>query len=458
MDDRSAMSAGDPLLERATGNLSRAIRFKTISHQDHSRVEIKEFISFHDFLEKAYPLVHGRLHKEMVGTASLLYAWPGKDPAARPVVLMAHIDVVPIAPGTLDDWTHPPFEGVAADGCIWGRGTMDCKGQLIAVMEAVERLLEEGYAPRRTIYLAFGQDEEVDGYEGASRIAALLGSRGVEPELVVDEGGALAEIRIPGFERPIAAVGIAEKGYLTLELKVETRGGHSSMPPKHTAIGILARAIRRLEGNPFPVRIDATTRKSLERLLPELPTYARIALGNPRVLNLLMKLLFSRIDLVSPMVRTTTAATIFEGGTKDNVLPQEASAAVNFRILPGDSIDRVVKRVNRTIRDKRVKIRILGHATPPTGESSVDSEGFGILERTIRDISEDSVTVPYLVVGMTDARHYTSISDSVYRFCPMRVSKGDQDLAHGTDERLSIANLNEMIGFYERLLKNSSVE
>lgn len=456
MTDVPTSCASDPLLERAIENLSEAIRFETISHQDPSRVDIEEFHSFHAFLERAYPLVHGRLQKEVVGDASLLYTWPGEAPDAKPVVLAAHIDVVPIAPGTLGDWTHPPFEGVTADGCIWGRGTMDCKGQLIAIMEAVEKLLSEGYTPRRTVYLAFGQDEEVDGYQGADRIAALLQSREVEPELVVDEGGALADIRMPGFRRPIAAVGIAEKGYLTLELKVETKGGHSSMPPKHTAIGILARAIHRLEERPFPVRIEATTRKSLDRLVPELPFYMRIALGNARVLGALMKVLLSRIDLVSPMVRTTTAATIVEGGTKDNVLPQEASAAINFRILPGDSIDRVVKRVKRTIKDKRVNISILGHATPPSGESRVDSDGFGILDRTIKDICPESVTVPYLVVGMTDARHYTRISQSVYRFCSMRVSRADQDLAHGTDERLRLTNFREIIEFYERLIKNSS--
>jgi carboxypeptidase PM20D1 len=456
MTDDSARTAGDPLLERAIENLSQAIRFQTISHQDPSRVDIEEFHSFHAFLERAYPLLHGRLRKEQEGSASLLYTWPGKDPEAKPLVLAAHIDVVPIAPGTLGDWTHPPFEGVTADGCIWGRGTMDCKGQLIAIMEAVEKLIHEGYAPRRNFYLAFGQDEEVDGYQGAERIADLLQSRGAEPELVVDEGGALAEIRMPGFRRPIAAVGIAEKGYLTVELKVETKGGHSSMPPRHTAIGILARAIRRLEEHPFPVRMEATTRKSLDRLVPELPFYMRIGLGNARVLSALMKVLLSRIDLISPMVRTTTAATIVEGGTKDNVLPQEATAAINFRILPGDSIDRVVKRVNRVIRDKRVKISILGRATPPSGESRIDSDGFKILDRTIKDICPESLTVPYLVVGMTDARHYARISDSVYRFCPMRVSRADQDLAHGTDERLRITDFREIIDFYERLIKNSS--
>jgi carboxypeptidase PM20D1 len=458
MDDRSAMSAGDPLLEQAVENLSRAIRFETVSHQDPSLVDIEEFNSFHTFLEEAYPLVHSNLMKELMGTASLLYTWPGKDPQARPLVLAAHVDVVPIAAGTLADWTHPPFEGATADGCVWGRGSMDCKGQLIAIMEAVEKLLREGYRPSRTIHLAFGQDEEVEGHQGAEKIAALLRSREVEPELVIDEGGAIAEAKMPGFRRPIAAVGITEKGYLTVELTVETRGGHSSMPPKHTAIGILARAIQRLERHRFPARIEPTTLKSLELLVPQLPSYARIALRNPRLLGVLVKLFLSRIDLVNPMVRTTTAATMVKGGTKENVLPQHASAVVNFRILPGDSPEGVVKRVKKIIADRRVRVEVLGRATPPSEESRVDSAGFRILDRSIKDICPDAVTLPYLVVGMTDARHYTRICDSVYRFCPMRVSRADQDLPHGTDERLSISSFTEMIEFYQRLVKNSSEE
>lgn len=456
MTDERTRIPRDPLLERATDNLSKAVRFETISDDDASNEDIGEFKSFHAFLEDAYPLVHSHLEKEVVGEASLLYTWQGRDPEARPVVLAAHIDVVPIEPGTLADWTHPPFEGVTADGCIWGRGTMDCKGPLIAIMEAVEALLAEGYAPDRTVCLAFGQDEEVGGHRGAEKIAALLKSREANPELVIDEGGVLVDVGIPGFKRPIATVGIAEKGYLTLELKVQTEGGHSSMPPRHTAIGILARAIHRLEEHPFPARIVNITGKTFAHLLPELPFYLRIALGNARVAGMLMKAASSRVNAVNAMLRTTSAVTMIQGGTKDNVLPQEARATVNMRILPGESIERALSRTNRVINNPGVEVRIAGEASNPSRESRLDSRGFRMLDRTIKETFPESVTAPYLVLGMTDARHYAQISDSVFRFCPIRVSKDEQNLAHGTDERIRLDNFGEFIAFFERLIRNSS--
>lgn len=455
MSDEQARNPRDRVLARATENLSKAIGFETISYEDASNTNAGEFDSFHAFLEDAYPLVNGHLEKEVVGDASLLYAWRGTDLDARPVVLAAHIDVVPIEPGTLGDWTHPPFAGVTADGCIWGRGTMDCKGQLIAIMEAVEALLAEGYSPERTIYLAFGEDEEVGGHRGAERIAALLQSREVNPELVVDEGGVLVDLGIPGFRRPIATVGMVEKGYLTVELRAETAGGHSSMPPRHTAIGVLARAILRLEKHPFPGRVGEATRMTVAHLLPELPFYLRVPMANTWLLGAVLKAASLRINAVNAMLRTTVATTIIRGGAKDNVLPQEATATVNLRIMPGDSIDRVMSRLNRIINDPAVKVRIAGEASDPSRSSALDHEGFGMLDRTIKDVFPESVTAPYLVLGMTDARHYSRISDSVFRFCPIRVSKDDQDLAHGTDERIRLDNFREFIEFYERLIRNS---
>lgn len=457
MSDLPSGNRGGSALERATGNLAKAIRFETVSNDDVSKVDMKVFESFHAFLKSAYPLVHARLEKEVVGEASLLFTWRGTDREARPLLFAAHIDVVPIEPGTHGDWTHPPFEGAVADGCIWGRGTMDCKGMLVAIMEAAEALLASDYTPERTVYLAFGQDEEVGGHRGAEKIAALLESRGANPELVVDEGGVLADVKIPGFKRPLAAVGVAEKGYLTVELKAETEGGHSSMPPRHTAIGILAGAICRLEKRQFPAKLGDDTMETLARLLPELPSYLRIALKNTRLTGLLMRAASSRVNILNAMLRTTTAVTMIRGGTKDNVLPQEASATINMRIYPGENVESVTSRVNKVVDDERVSVRISGEASDPSAPSRLDSTGFSILERSIREIVPDVVVLPYLVLGMTDARHYTLISDSVYRFCPIRVTKDDQDLAHGTDERIKVDNFGEFITFYERLIKNSQV-
>ena len=442
--------------ETAALRLSEAVRFETISGEDPSVVDGAIFQAFKAFLERSYPLVSEKLDREPVGEASLLHTWKGANPEARPLVLAAHSDVVPIEPGTLDDWTHPPFEGAIAGGYVWGRGTMDCKGQLIAIMEAVEWLLSEGYQPERTIHLAFGDDEEVGGHRGAEQIAALLGSRGSNPELVLDEGGVLVDLKIPGFKKSVATVGIVEKGYLTVELRAEAPGGHASMPPRHTAIGILAKAIHRLEEHPFPGRIGEATQLFVSELLPELPGYLRILLANRWLLRAFAGVASLKVNAIDAMLRTTLATTMVQGGTKDNVLPQEATATINLRIMPGESINTVMSRLNRVIDDPAVTVRIAGEASEPSRTSSVEHDGFRILDRTIKELFPDSVTAPYLVVGMTDSRHYSRISDSVFRFCPLCVTKEDQDLPHGTDERISVDNLGKLVEFYARLISNSA--
>jgi len=444
----------DKLLDRAADNLSKAVRIRTVSGEEDPHEE--EFKSFHTFLESAYPLVHNRLEKEVIGGASLLYTWQGKNRAARPLVLAAHMDVVPVEPGTVADWTHPPFDGIIADGSIWGRGTMDCKGQLIAILEAVESLLADGHEPERTVLLAFGEDEEVGGGNGAAKIAELFEARGTNPELVVDEGGAVVDLGIPLFKKPIAALGIAEKGYLTLELEARAQGGHSSVPPRHTAIGLLARAIARLENHQFPARVGEIPTLTLDWLLPELPLYLRIALGNSRLTRVLMKTASRWFAPLSAMLRTTTAATMISGGTKDNVLPQEARATINLRLLPGETCESALSRVRNVVDDRNVSVKISGLAEDPPRTSDLRRPGFGMLEHTIRESFPEAVIVPYLVIGMTDSRHYGRVSDSVFRFSPIRGGAEEQDLPHGTDERIRLDNFAEFIEFYARLIKNSS--
>ncbi len=442
--------------QKALENLSESIRFRTISCEDPSEEDKAQFEAFRGFLKKAYPLVHVHLKTEIVGDQSLLYEWKGSNENALPLLLAAHMDVVPVELETLKQWTHPPFEGVISDGYIWGRGTMDCKGLLISILEAVEALLVDGFKPTRTVLLAFGQDEEVGGLRGAEKIAELLKSRGVTPELVIDEGGAIADLGIPGFKKLIAGVGIAEKGYLTIELVARARGGHASVPPRHTAIGLLSRAITRLEKHPFPSKVGEIPALTLERLMPELPLYLRLALSSRLITSLIMRAASRYLPPLGAMLRTTTAVTMVSGGTKDNVLPQEARATVNLRLLPGETCEDALKRVKKVVRDKRVEVHISGMAENPTDISSVKTSGFETLERTIKECFPEVVIVPYLVVGMTDSRHYSRLSDSVFRFSPVRGSRKELELAHGTNERLSVENFAEFIEFFKRLIKNSS--
>jgi len=336
---------------------------------------------------------------------------------------------------------------------------MDDKVTVGSILEAVESLLEQGFAPRRTVYLAFGHDEEVGGVRGASAIANLLAARGAEPyALVLDEGGAIVRDLIPGIQGPVAMVGVAEKGYVSLELLVEGAGGHSSTPPAQTNIGILAEAISELEEHPFPTRLEAPVEGMMDFLAPELPFLARIPLANLWLFGPVVERVLSRDPAMSAMVRTTTAATIIEGGVKANVLPIRARAVVNHRILPGETTATVMDRVREVIDDPRVQVRILGNdAKDPSPVSDPQGPAFDLLGRTVRQVmaGEDVTVVPYLVVGGTDAKHYSGRSPAVFRFLPAVVGADGIELAHGTDERLPVESLEASIRFFRQLILNA---
>ena len=250
--------------------LSEAIRFKTLSLQEPAHSHLDEFLQLHAFIDRSFPRLRQSLNKETVGSYSLLYTWPGKDKRLKPLLLMAHMDVVPVESATESSWHQPPFSGRVADGFIWGRGAMDDNAAVLAILEAVEYLLASGFEPSRTLYLAFGHDEEIGGNDGAAKIAGLLQSRGVELEYVLDEGLNIFNGIIAGVSAPVALIGIAEKGYLSVQLTAESLGGHSSAPPAHTAITVMSRALQRLEVRPFPTRLSEPTREMFEVLGPDM--------------------------------------------------------------------------------------------------------------------------------------------------------------------------------------------
>jgi carboxypeptidase PM20D1 len=368
------------------------------------------------------------------------------------LVLLAHQDVVPVEPGTETSWEHPPFSGAIVDGHVWGRGALDNKVNLIALLEAAEHLLAEGFRPRRTALFAFGHDEELGGPEGAAAVAALFQERGIRPALVLDEGGSVVEPMVPGVAEPLALVGIAEKGYLSAELTVEVPGGHSSAPPRETSIGVLADAIDRLEGKPLPSRLTPPARALFDAVAPELSLGPRLVLANLWLFEpVLIRLLESRAE-VAALVRTTTAPTIFEAGMKDNVIPARARAVVNFRILPGESIESVLEHVRRTVADPRVKVSLLPKRREPSTTSRVHSPHYALLSRTIRKVFPGAIVAPYLILGGTDARHFHPTSEDVYRFMPFLLSERDLEGIHGTDERVSIDALSKAVRFYLQLL------
>jgi carboxypeptidase PM20D1 len=391
-----------------------------------------------------------------VAQFSPLYSWEGSDPKAAPIALLAHQDVVPVAPGTEKDWQQPPYDGVIADGFIWGRGSWDDKGNLYSMLEAAEALAKAGFRPKRTIYFAFGHDEEVTGQRGAKAIVALLAARGVKLDFVLDEGLLIADGMIKGLDKPAALIGVAEKGYATLVLTAHATPGHSSMPPRDTAIGMMSAALARLEDHRLPMQIRGSVSEMFDTLAPEMSGFNRVVLSNLWLFKPLVLREFEKNGPSEATVRTTTALTIFNAGDKDNVLPGNAEATVNFRLIPGDTQASVTDHVRRTIADDRISIEPSPSNADPTPVTTTSGEPFRALNRTIREIFPDVVVAPGLMVAATDSRHYAGLTDTILRFTPVRANADDLKRFHGTNERLSIEGYADMIRFYRRLIENAA--
>jgi carboxypeptidase PM20D1 len=441
---------GESVAER----LGLAVQYKTISYADPDKFDARAFQGLHRLFQTLYPRVHSELRREVINEFSLLYTWEGKDPALKPIMLISHLDVVPAVEEGDAEWTYPPFSGEVADGFVWGRGTLDIKSGVVGALEAVEYLLKQGFQPERTVYLAFGHDEEVGGPNGAVAMAELLASRGVVLGSLMDEGGSVISGFLPGVDTPVGVVGISEKGYLSLKLSVEVTGGHSSMPPQETAIGILSRAVNRLERTPLPAHLEVVE-FLMGYLGSALPFVQRMFFANTWLFGGILKKRLSQSNLMNATIRTTTAPTIIKAGVKDNVLPARAEAVVNFRILPGDTLRTVYEMVLDIINDPRVEVTPYqgktldgGSGWNPSPVADTESAYFLRLSRLIREAYPEALVAPYLVLGGTDARHYAPVTENAFRFTPILMDNEDIKSVHGVNERLSIENCSRMVGFY----------
>ena len=442
-----------------SAHLSAVVKRRTISTSLESGAPPAELEGLHADLVAAFPKVHAALAREVVSDHSLLYTWKGSRDAQKPIILCAHLDVVPVEVGTEAAWTHPAFEGAIEGGFVWGRGTLDDKGSLIAILAAVEALLGEGFVPVRTVYLAFGQDEEISGRAGAEKIVDVLASRDVHAEMALDEGSALVEGVVTDVPAPVAAIGIAEKGYVSVDLKLEIPGGHSSTPAPENALTVLARALERLRAEPMPARIDGATEQFLSWAAPEMGFGPRLALANTWVSAPLVRRMFASSPTLGAAIRTTTAITVFHAGVKDNVVPAIATATVNFRVLPGDTTDDVLAHVRQTMGDARIVAEAqAGSRTEPSKVSRVDTRAFGHLASTVREVFPGTVVAPSLVLGATDGRWYARVAEDVYRFAPFRLEPADIQRIHGKDERLASASLANGVRFYRRLVQRAAAE
>jgi carboxypeptidase PM20D1 len=436
--------------DRVVAKLQALVRIPTVSDRDAANVDTDAFDRLLVELEQQFPLLHERLELTRISTHGLLFRWAGHS-SVRPVVLMAHLDVVPVDPTA--PWRHDPFGAEIIDGEIWGRGTLDDKGCVVGICEAVERLLEQGFTPAQDVWLSFGCDEEVSG--GAARAAVdELVRRGVRPWFVLDEGGAVAHGAFPGVEPPVAVIGVTEKGVTSLRLTAEGRGGHASTPARNGPTARIARAITRLEKAPFPSSLPNPTRELMTRLAPHAPLALRPLMGNAdRLARLLTRALITAGPESAAMTRTTLAATTLSGSPALNVIASRATAGLNLRIMVGDTVDGVISHVRKAIGDKSIGIEVVEANEPSPISPSDGDEAFDLLASTITRDFPDAVVSPYVMMAATDSRYFTGICDRVYRFAPFRMSKAHREAIHSYDERIGVDDLVAGVGWYQHLIE-----
>ena len=436
--------------ERAVEKLQALVRIPTVSHSDPDKVDTSAFDNFVAELERQFPLLHERLELTRIHTHGLLFRWPGASDT-KPVVLMAHLDVVPVE----GRWTHDPFSGAIVDGHVWGRGTLDDKGSLVAICEAVEVLLEQGVTPAQDVWLSFGCDEEVYGEAAPAAVEELVRC-GVSPWFVIDEGGAIAHEAFPGVSRPIGVIGVTEKGVMSVELRVEGRGGHASTPARNGPTARLARAISRLDRSPMPASVPPPTVELFRRIAPHAPLPLRPLMANAdRLKPVLTRALVAAGPETAAMTRTTFAVTTLSGSPALNVIAQSATAGVNIRVMSGDTVADVLEHLRRTIRDDTVEVAVIHAGEPsPISPMGSDDPAFALLEQTITDVFPDAVPAPYVMMAATDSRSFARICDRVYRFAPFRMTKAQREAIHSYDEHIGVDDFLDGVRWYQRLIES----
>jgi carboxypeptidase PM20D1 len=436
--------------QQVAEHLAASVRCKTVPLDEKGTPDPEAFRQLHQMLEETYPLVHQKLKREVVNGYSLLYIWRGTRPDLEPMMVMAHQDVVSADP---IEWTHAPFEGKIVDDFIWGRGTLDIKNQLIGIMEAAETLLQQGFRPERTILFGMGHDEETGGVNGSKIVGEELKQRGIHLAGIVDEGGGIGRGLVPGLRGNFAAIGVSEKGYLTVEFTVNSAPGHSSTPPPQTAIGILARAMTRLEAHPMPTHLRRI-RPLYHGVGKAVPIYVQIAFANIWLFGPLLKRWLVPDINMNASIRTTTALTIINGGREDNTIPPEAKATVNFRLLPGDTIADVLWHAKKVIHDERVHIKpVEGKFNEALPVSSQDCVEYKSLAYVIRQVFDNPPVAPFVMLGGTDCQHFVPVCDNIYRFTSLVMDPSFEGLEHGIDERIPIKGMADMVRFYAQLMQ-----
>ena len=438
---------------RAIENLAESIKFKTISYQEIEKFPQQEFDSFIEWAAKTYPEFHQVLTLEQL-EHSLLFKWKGSDERLSPILFEGHYDVVPIIPGTEDLWEEMPFSGTIANNRIWGRGALDDKSGVIGLMEAATYLIKNNFQPTRTVYFGFGHDEEIGG-GGAALITEKLKEEGIQLHWSLGEGSFVNRGFFPGVDKLIAPINVAEKGIMNLLIVAKADGGHSSTPPSRTAVTLLAEALMKLEKEPLPGSLEGLSAVMFDEVSKNMPFGYRFLFANRWLFGGIIESQMSSSPVINAMIRTTTAPTMLNGSIKSNVLPIEASALINFRLHPRDTIESVTDHVRRVVGSEEVEVRSLG-GMEASGISSWNSPGFEIVATSLNKVYGDVISVPGLMIAASDTRHYSKIADNSFRFNPFSIVPEDMTGFHGTNESIEVDSFISGIKTYVEIISEGS--
>ena len=439
--------------EAAINNLAASIRFKTISHQDKEKFSPQEFEGFIKWAADTYPEFHSAMQLEML-EYTLLFKWEGSDSSLAPILLTAHYDVVPVIPGTESIWEEEPFAGVISNNRIWGRGALDDKSGVVGMMEAATYLIKNNFQPTRTVYFSFGHDEEIGG-GGAAQVTEKLKQEGVQLQWSLDEGSFVNRGFFPGVDKLVAPINVAEKGIMNLLIVAKAKGGHSSTPPKKTAVTILADALIKLENEPLPGSLEGLSAVMFDEVSKHMPFGYRFLFANRWLFGGLLDSQMSSTPVINAMIRTTTAPTMLSGSIKSNVLPIEATALINFRLHPRDSIESVTEHVRRVVGSDQVEVRTLG-GMEASGVSSWESPGYEIISSSLSKVYGEVVSVPGIMIAASDTRHYSKVADNSFRFNPFSIVPEDMTGFHGTNESIAVDSFIAGIKTYVDIINEGS--